>query len=358
MDFNNKKMKTISHSKSAVGGEEKKALYAIINKNFLAEGDCVERFEKEMARYVGCKYALATSTGTLALHLSLLALDIRRGDEVIIPNYVCRSVLNAVQYTGATPVLCDVDKYTFNILAEQIEKKITKKTKAIIIAHMFGCPLALREIKKFGVPIIEDTAQSIGATYRGKKVGSFGEISVFSFEGTKTITTGEGGMVLTNSKKIFRRLLRLKEPYAKDYMPKYTYRMSDLQAAVGRVQLKKLASFIRKRKLIAQKYMSALNLPGVGLPVVPQGAEHTFQRFIISLKQKNIDHVISMCQREGILVKRAIKPYVLSQYLKLPSKLFPHTHYIMRHCLSLPIYPSLNRGSVQRVIKVVRSQLC
>ncbi len=350
--------KNIEHSSVLVDYAERNALVKVLKSAYLAQGKQVELFEKDVAKFIGCKYAMASSSGTAALHLALLALELKEGEEIIIPNYVCRSVLNAVQYVRAVPVLCDVDKRTFNITIDSIKRKITGKTKAIIVAHMFGIPAALSEIKKFGIPIIEDCAQSIGAEYKGKKVGSIGDVSIFSFEGTKMITTGEGGMVLTNSKRIFARLKAFKEPYSKLVMPKYTYRLSDIQAAVGCVQIKRLPGFIRRREQIAGQYMQAFsNDERVHLPFIPKGVRHSFHRFILTLKEGNLDNCLRLCQEQGVMVKRAIKPYVLNQYLNVPDKFFPNTQYIMQHCASVPIYPALKNRDVKKVIDVLKGAL-
>ncbi|MFH2136981.1 MAG: DegT/DnrJ/EryC1/StrS family aminotransferase [Candidatus Omnitrophota bacterium] len=347
----------IEHSFPCIGKAEQSGILAVIKSSFLAEGAQVECFEKEMCRYIGCDYAIAASTGTSALHLALLALEVGKGDEVILPNYVCRSVLNAVQYCQATPVLCDVQTKTYNISLDEVKEKVNGRTKAIIVAHMFGCPVPVDKLRIKGIPIIEDCAQSIGAQYKGKKVGSLGDIAVFSFEGTKTITTGEGGMVATSSKKLCKKLKSLKEPYANDCMPKYTYRMSSLQAAVGRIQLKRLPGFIKKRRQIARQYAKAFALDGVELPVAPQDMMPTFHRFMLDVREINIDCFLPACWKKKVMVKRPIKPYLLNQYLGISSKLFPNSEYIMKHCVSVPIYPSLKKNEVTRIIKVVCGEL-
>ncbi|MFH1460430.1 MAG: DegT/DnrJ/EryC1/StrS aminotransferase family protein [Candidatus Omnitrophota bacterium] len=348
-------LKTIQHSFPLIGNAEKNALNKVLNTSFLAQGREVEKFEKGVSEYVGCFHAQAVNSGTAALHLALLALDIKAGDEVIIPNYVCRSVLNAVQYARARPVLCDVDKRTFNILPAALKSKINKRAKAVIVAHMFGFPAQMDELKKIRIPIIEDCAQSIGADFKGKLVGSFGDLSIFSFEGTKTITTGEGGMILTNSQKLSNKITRFKEPYEKDQMPKYTFRMSDLQAAIGRVQLKKLPGFIFRRRKIAQIYRKAFKNLKVDLPFENDNMIHSYHRFIISLKKKNqINKVINYCQKKRVMVKRPIKHYALNQYLGISNKLFPNTDFIMKHCISIPIYPALSEAEIMRIIKVVK----
>ncbi|MCP4649220.1 MAG: DegT/DnrJ/EryC1/StrS family aminotransferase [PVC group bacterium] len=349
----------IEHSFPLMGGEEKKVLSRIIDSSFVAQGVQTRLFEKEFAECFGIKYAIAVNSGTSALHLALLALNVGKSDEVIIPNYVCRSVLNAVQYCGAKPVLCDVDRDTYNISPEEIKRKITSKTKAIIVAHMFGMPVAIDEISRISkeIPVIEDCAQSIGARYKGRFVGNFGQVAVFSFEGTKTITTGEGGMIVTNSYKLYGKLMRLKGLEPKEQTPVYTYRMSDLQAAVGRVQLKRLPGFIKKRRIIAGKYVKAFKRPGINFPIFSEKVLNTFHRFILTMETVNIDHFIRASQKKGVMVKRAIKPFGLNKYLGISDKSFPNTKFIMGNCISIPIYPALKQNDIKKVIDVVSCQL-
>src|SRR3989338_11463137 len=183
----------IEHSKPTIGKEEQKSIVDVIKTNYLAEGKTVKEFEKELSNYIGTSGGIATSTGTLALHLALMSLDVKENDEIIAPSYVCRSVLNAILYCGAKPVLCDVDKEDYNISFEDAKRKLTKRTKAIIVSHMFGCPAEIDKFRRLGIYIIEDCAHSIGAKYKGRKVGSWGDLAIFSFEGTKYIVTGEGG---------------------------------------------------------------------------------------------------------------------------------------------------------------------
>jgi len=347
--------KVITHSLPNIDSQEEKSLLKLLKTGFLSEGSEVAAFEKEMADYIGIKFAMAVSSGTAALHCALLALRIGAGDEVIIPNYVCRSVLNAVQYVQARPVLCDVDRRTFNMTADCVQEKVTRRTKAIIVAHMFGCPAALAKMKKIGIPLIEDCAQSIGAEYEGKRIGSTGDIAIFSFEGTKPMTTGEGGMIVTASGRLYKKLMRLKEPYKNDQSPKYTYRMSSLQAAVGRVQLRKLSKFISRRQKIAKQYLRAFQNIGFGLPFIPVNSKHIFYRFMITLRDKEPEDFMRLCRAKGVLVKRPVKPYVLNQYLGCSFRLFPNTKFIMEHCVSVPIYPSLSNNQVRYVIGTVKN---
>lgn len=346
----------IEHSKPAIGEEENIAVAKVIKSGYLAQGSITKAFEKELSAFIGAQGGVATSTGTLALHLALLSIGVCPQDEVIIPSYTCRSVLNAVQYCGAKPVLCDVNLDNYNICFEDTKKKISSKTKAIIAAHMFGSPAEIDKFKELGLYIIEDCAHSVGAIYKGKKAGSLADLSIFSFEGTKMIIAGEGGMVLANSKGLLERLRKLKEPDSIDCKTKYVYRMTDMQAAVGRVQLTKLPYFIKRRKEIAQEYDRKFKNLNIDLPRRPKNGEHIFQRYIIRIKP-DIYEFMERCIKRGVKVKQPVKPFALHRYLGLDAKDFPNTETIMNHAVSVPIYPSLTDKEIQLIIDTVKKEL-
>jgi dTDP-4-amino-4,6-dideoxygalactose transaminase len=346
-------MRVIEHSKPTIGQEELEAVAEVIRSGLLAQGEITRKFEEELSAFITCSGGVATSTGTLALYMALLSIDIQPGDEIIIPSYVCRSVLNAVQYCGAKPVLCDVNLDDYNICFEDAKKKISPKTKAIIIVHMFGSPAEIDKFKELGLYIIEDCAHSIGATYKGKKVGSWGDLSIFSFEGTKLIIAGEGGMVLTTSEKLLDRLRRLKEPDSLDYNTKYVFRMTNIQAAIGRVQLLRLPHFIKRRREIAQQYNSEFKILDIELPKIPEHGEHIFHRYMIKIKG-NIQELMDQCFKKGVKVKQPVKPYPLHRYLNMDSKDFPNTELIMNSAVSIPIYPLLSDEQLGLITNVIR----
>jgi dTDP-4-amino-4,6-dideoxygalactose transaminase len=348
--------KIIEHSMPTIGKEEKEAIINVIKSKYLAEGTIVKKFEYELSKFIGAKGAIATSTGTLALHLALISLNITKDDKVIIPSYTCRAVLNAVLYIGAEPVLCDVNKEDYNISFDDVKKKITKKTRAIIIPHMFGCPAEIDKFKDLDIYIIEDCAHSIGAEYKGKKLGNWGDLSIFSFEGTKYIVTGEGGMVLANSNFLLDKLRQLKEPDSLDCKVKYTYRMTNLQAAIGRAQLLKLDYFIKKRREIAKIYTKAFSNLNIELPKEPLDGLHIFHRYMIKTNG-DITNFMKRCYKKGVKVKQPVKPYPLHRYLNQPNKDFPNTEYIMKSAVSIPIYPALNNKEIKYVIHTICDEL-
>jgi len=350
----------IEHSKPTIGKKEQEAVADVFKTNYLAEGEVVRKFEEKLGIYIGAKGGVATSTGTLALYLALVSLGIKPDDEIIIPSYVCRSVLNSILYSGAKPVLCDVNKEDYNISFNDAKKKVTKRTRAIIIPHMFGCPAEIGSfVSKFkgsGIYLIEDCAHSIGAEYEKKKVGSFGDLSIFSFEGTKYIVTGEGGMVLANNNIFLDKLRRLKEPDSLGFKIKYTYRMTNLQAAIGIVQLMKLPYFIKRRRDIARIYNKSLSNLGIVLPKEYPERLHIFHRYMVKI-EGSIRKFMQNCYRKGIKVKQPVKPYPIHKYLNLPNKDFSNTESIMKSVVSIPIYPLLKTKEIKLIIDVISSEL-
>jgi len=232
-----------------LSGNEKKYINDCIDTGWISSaGKYIVEFEKAFAKYCGCKYAVAVTSGTTALHLALASLGIKKGDEVIIPSFTMIACAFAVCYTGSKPVFVDIDEKTWNIDVSKIEEKITKKTKAIMPVHIFGNPCNMKEIiriaKKYKLHIVEDCAEAHGAEYNGKKVGSFSSISAFSFFANKNLTAGEGGMVLTNNKKYYDKCRYLRNMSYSLTKPRtyehdeigFNYRMTNLQAAIGLAQ--------------------------------------------------------------------------------------------------------------------------
>lgn len=236
-------------------------------------GAYINRFEKDFSEYCGTKHGVAVSNGTVAIHLALLALNIGEGDEVIIPDLTFAATINTVLHAGATPVIVDVEENSWCISPEAIEKAITPKTKAIIPVHVYGQACDMEKImllaKKYNLKVIEDAAEAHGAEFKGKKVGSFGDISCFSFFANKIITTGEGGMCLTNDEALNDRMRVLRDHgmnkqrrYWHDEVG-YNYRMTNLQAAIGCAQLERINEIIKERNEIESNYKSYLDTLGI-----------------------------------------------------------------------------------------------
>jgi perosamine synthetase len=262
-----------------LGDREKQLLNQCIDTGWISsEGPFVKEFEQNFAAYIGRKYGVAVCNGSAALDIAVAAMDIRRGDEVILPTFTIISCAASIVRAGAFPALVDSDPLTWNMEVEQIEEKITSKTKAIMVVHIYGMPVDMDPVikiaEKYNLKIIEDAAEAIGQKYKSKVCGSFGDVSTFSFYPNKLITTGEGGMVLTDDEKIAERCRSLRnlcfQPEAR-FVHKdlgWNYRMTNLQAALGIAQLEQLDEFVEKKKRIGKKYTELLSdLDGIDTPV-------------------------------------------------------------------------------------------
>lgn len=282
------------------GGEEK-AISAVLRSGWVTQGKNVERFERIVAEYAGVKYAVATSSCTTALHISLIALDIGKGDEVILPAFTFIATANVIEYVGARPVFCDIDLESFNIDASQIESKITKKTKAIIPVHLFGlCAdmlLVDKVAKKYRLSVIEDSACGMGSFYRGRHSATFGKAGCFSFHPRKAITTGEGGMIVTNNAKVAKisRILRSHGESSSDLKRQkkdgwaspafnvlgFNYRMTDVQGALGILQMRLLDKIIKLKREKAARYHCLLNkIDWLRIPKMPDKDRHSYQSYV------------------------------------------------------------------------------
>lgn len=345
------KMKVIPHSKPTLGKEEEEAVIEVIRSGQIAQGKRVAQFESMMADYVGRRYAIAVNSGLAALHLSLIALDIKESDEVILPSYTCDALLNAVLYCRAQPKVVDVEYETGNISPDEVEKNITARTKAIIVPHSFGFPARIDQIVGLGIPVIEDCAVSIGAKYKNKKVGSFGVISVCSFYATKMLTTGEGGMILTDDEGITALVRELRDYTGhSEFKVRYNYKMTDIAAAMGIVQLKKLDSFIKKRILLAERYTTLLRkYPDLILPDYDRNEmSPVFYRYIVKVPGRDVERVRSIMKEKGIFCGRAVlQP--LHRLLGLSCERYPNSEKLAQDVISLPIYPSLSEEDVEYI---------
>lgn len=339
----------IPHSRPTLGQEESDQVLEAIRSVQLSQGERVHMFEQTFADSMGMKHASATSSGTAALHVTLLALGVGVADEVIIPSYVCTALLNAVRYVGATPVLADIDQDTGNLDPLDVNKRLTRRTKAVIIPHMFGLAADMDRLTKLDVPIIEDCAQTVGGTYGGKRVGTFGHAAIFSFYATKVMTTGEGGMVVSYSRKLIERVKDLREyDERREDDVRYNYKMTDIHAALGLAQLTKLETFIRRRRSIAKQYDQAFKDLGFKLP--PNKIGHIYYRYVIGLDSA-ASFLIQRLQAKGIMcAKPVFKP--LHRYLK--QKGYPKTENVWHRSISLPIYPSLQSVDVNLVISTIK----
>jgi len=343
----------ITHSKVVLDEEDLAGAVKVLRSGLLAQGKIVSSLEDRIASFIGVNHAVAVSSGTAALHLSLLSLGIGDGSEVIIPSYVCTALLNAINYVRANPVLVDIDPDTCNINIENIKKAISDRTRAIIVPHMFGLPADIDSIVSLGIPVIEDCAHSVGAKFRGRYTGSFGILSIFSFYATKMLGAGEGGMVLSNNLDLIDTMRDLRDyDEKKTYAVRYNYKLTDFQAALGESQLKKLPSFIDKRKEIARIYNTGLDGVGARVPTAPEVREHIYYRYVMLLE--NPVTFMAEMRKRGIECRRPVfEP--LHRYLKLPG--YPMTDDVWEKTVSIPIYPSLKLDEAHQILDAIKTIL-
>lgn len=284
----------------------------ILESGNLIQGKYVRQFEQKVQEYLDVPNALMVSSGTAALHLALLALDIKLGDEVIVPAFTYPATVNVVEIVGAKPVLVDINLIDFCIDVQKIEQKITNKTKAIIPVHEFGQAADIKTItdlcKKYNLKLIEDAACALGSEYNGKKAGTYGDFGCFSLHPRKAITTGEGGIVVTSNERLAEKikLFRNHGAYKKDckldfYLPGLNYRMTEFQAAIGIPQLEEIDSIINKRKEQAGIYNDLLqNIENIDIPETFENRKHVYQTYHILLKNKNRDRLIKELRKQQI----------------------------------------------------------
>lgn len=293
-----------------LNGNEKKYLCECIDSGWISsEGPFVKLLEEEFAAYHGRKFGIATANGSGALDIAVAALELSPGDEVIMPALTIISCALSIVRAGGVPILVDADLTTWNIRTDLIEEKITSRTKAIMAVHLYGLPVDMDPLltlaEKYGLKILEDSAEAIGQTYRGRHCGSFGTISVFSFYPNKHVTTGEGGMLLTDDEKLASRCRSFRNlcfPEKRQYIHEemgWNYRMSNLQAAVGVAQLEKLPETIRKKRHIGQLYTSLLqDVDGILLPIpTTEYAENIYWIYGIVLQEKSGWNNLDFCHR-------------------------------------------------------------
>ncbi|MEA3229579.1 MAG: GNAT family N-acetyltransferase [archaeon] len=340
----------VPHSRPMIDEGDIKEAVNVLRTGMLASGDMVSLFEEELSRYIGVRGGVAVNSGTNALILALKALDIKQGDEVIIPSYVCVSVLTAVESTGATAVFADTEPDSYNIGYRSAEDKITENTKSIIVPHLFGNPADIDRFVKLDVPIIEDCAQSIGSNHDGKKLGSSGLLSIYSFYATKVMTTGQGGMVMTDSEEMLEKLKDLtRYDKREDYAISYNFSLTDIQAAIGINQLKRLDSFIEQRQKIAGIYNNTFEELNLVFPIIK---DNIYFRYVIEVD--NVDSCIKEMGKRGVCCDTPIfKP--LHQYFDIDDSEYPNTKKVMDKAISIPLYPSLKPEEINFVCDAIKA---
>jgi perosamine synthetase len=376
-------MLTVPFHRASIGEEEVHAVSEVLRGGWLTMGPKTFEFEKEFASYIGAQYAIAVSTGTAALHLSLEAAGIQAGDEVLLPTTTFTATGEAVTYGGARPVLVDIDPITMNIDAADAARRVTPKTKAIIPVHLGGQPCDMREIQelseKYHLRVIEDAAHALPSEYGGKRVGQISEFTCFSFYATKTLTTGEGGMITTNSPAAADRirLMRL-HGIERDAWKRYRsdgswfyevleagfkYNLTDFQSAIGLVQLSKCDAMTQARQTIARRYTDAFSpFEELATPTICSDRSTSWHLYILRLRLDQMigdrNSFIQALQRRGVtcsvhFIPLHLQPYYQRVYGYKAGDL-PKAEQEYRACLSLPIFPGMTDQEIEHVIRAVK----
>ena len=344
-----------------IGKEERKAVDRVLRSGGLAQGPEVAAFESEFSEHVSGRQCVALNSGTSALHMAFIAAGIKPGDEVIVPSFSFAATANAVALAGGIPVFVDIEPVHFNLDPSKVEDAITSKTKAIMPVHLYGHPanmVAINEIaQKHNLLVFEDAAQAHGAKINGIPVGAWGIAASFSFYPTKNMTSGEGGMVSTPSADVARMVKVLRnqgmEVRYQNEVVGFNTRMTDIHAAIGREQLKKLPKWTRQRQQNA-KFLSN-NLEGVVVPEVAPGMEHVFHQYTIKIVDSDRDAFAAELSKRGV----GNGVYYPTPIHKLPSfglsLDLPVTQEIAGQVLSLPVHPSLKQRDLETIVKVVNS---
>lgn len=351
-------------SRPWIGPEEEAAVIEVLRSGMLAQGPRVAALEDAFARMTGARHAVAASSGTTALHLALLAHGIGPGDEVITSPFTFIASVNAILFTGATPVFADIQETTFNIDPEQIEAAMTPRTKAVMPVHLYGQPCDMDEIcdlaQRRGVILLEDAAQAVGATYGGRQVGSFGT-GVFSLYATKNVMTGEGGMITTDSDEVAdrARLLRnhgMRNRYEYEMLG-YNFRLTDVLAAIGLAQLGRIDEAMRRRRTNAS-YLSS-NLRGVGVPIVKEGREHVWHQYTVRLPDRADRQEVARRLLEEGIGTGVFYPQGAHRFPHVEAVTgqveMPVTDRVAPSVLSLPVHPLLQPSDLQRIAAAVNS---
>ncbi|MHA1231566.1 MAG: DegT/DnrJ/EryC1/StrS family aminotransferase [Candidatus Helarchaeota archaeon] len=350
-------MKYIPINLPYLGEEEKKEVLKVLDSGYLTnklgQGPMVSEFEKSFAKYIGCKYAIATNSGTSALHALLLSLDLDQKSEVIVPSFTFVATASVVLHVGAKPVFVDIDPEIFTIDPSKLEKLINKNTKAIILVHLFGHPADLDPIldiaEKYDIYVLEDACQAHGAEYKNKKVGCLADAGCFSFYPSKNMTTGEGGMITTNNDEINEKVRMIINHGEKTVYNTvrlgHNFRMPEISAAIGKVQLQKLPEFISKRTKNAEYLNTNLkDMDDIQIPVVKPWAKHCWYMYTITLlnhDEKSRDLFVNKLNEAsigaGVYYKKPVHMMPLFKKFYNSSLNLEITEKIIKQVLSIPV---------------------
>lgn len=373
-------MRVVKLSKPHITQEAIKSVVAVLESGWLIQGPKVTIFEQNFKEYVGSSYALAVNSATSGLHIALLSLGVGAGDEVIVPSFTWVATANVVEQCGARPIFVDIDLETFNANSDQIVAKISSKTKAVIIVHLFGKPFDVKELKLKlpKIPIIEDAACAAGSKVNDQYSGAMSDIGVYSFHPRKSITTGEGGMVVTNDAKLYNMMNMLRN-HGQDVLHKeptpsfmfdcpvvgFNYRMTDFQAALGLEQFKELAKLINDRDLLASCYAKNLSkISGIKLPTQENMEQHSWQSYVILILDPLLrDEIMSRLAQFGIETRPGTHAvHVLKYYrdrYELKPEDFPCAYQAFKSSIALPLHNQMTLEDVdyvsEKLIEVIHA---
>lgn len=378
--FKNRKTgrKMIPYGRQTIEEDDIQAVVDVLRSDYLTTGPKIAEFEKMVADYVGAKYAVAISNGTSALHAACFAAGIQPGDEVITTPLTFAASSNCVLYCGGTPVFADVDLKTYNIDPEDIRRKITDKTKAIIAVHLAGQPCDMDEIHKIAkehdLLVIEDGAHALGSVYKGKKVGTLSDMTTFSFHPVKPIATGEGGMIVTDNEEFYQKMMLFRShgiTRDENLMTRndgswfyqqldlgYNYRITDIQCALGCSQMRKLDRFLARRKEIVTRYNEAFaDCENIIIPYQLPETESGWHLYIVQVKNCDRRKVFEALREHGIAVNVHYIPVYLHPYYQEHGYKDVHcrnAEEVYSHIISLPLYPTLTEEQQQYVIETLK----
>lgn len=366
----------IPYGRQSIDEDDIQAVVEVLRSDYLTTGPMVDAFEKLVCEYTGAKYAVAIANGTAALHAACFAAGIEPGDEVITTPITFAASSNSVLYCGGTPVFADVNPITYNIDPDDVRRKITDKTKAIIPVHFTGQPCEMDEIhaiaKEYGLLVIEDAAHALGADYKGKKIGSLSDMTIFSFHPVKHITTGEGGMIMTNEKNLYERLLLFRSHgiqrnndlmtnydgdwYYEQVELGYNYRMTDVQCALGISQLKKLDRFVARRRELVDRYNRAFeNVTDIVCPKQLDECNSSWHLYVVQVENRK--YIFDKLRESGIGVNVHYIPVYKHPYYQnhgYANVCCENAEELYLHMITLPLYPDLKDEEQDYVIEQLK----
>ncbi len=362
----------INVAKPIIGDEEKKAVVDVLESGMLAQGPKVKELEDNFAEYCGTRHAIAMNSGTAALHSALYAAGIGKGDEVITVPFTFVATANPILMQNATLVFTDIDRETYNIDVDNLESRITDKTKAILPVDLYGHPAEYTALKvlaeKYNLKIIEDSCQAVGAEFNGERAGKLGDLGCFSFYATKNMMCGEGGMVTTDSEEYAEKCRRFRHHGMSEqtryqyYDLGYNYRMMDIQAAIAIVQLKKMEGINKKRIHNAGKLTEGLSaIEGIRTPVTQEGIRHVFHQYTISFDDYKFsrDEMIEKLKNKGVgcavFYPRPLHLHPHFANLGFKKGDFPVSEELSEKVISLPVHPSVTNDDLTTIIEAFRS---